>query len=590
MNISLFSYIRDSVDIVDVIQCYVALKPAGSYLKGVSPFNQEKTASFTVSPHKKIFYCFSTNQGGDVIDFISKIKRISQFEAAQFLIEQYRLNPPTTSIENKNYKKNIPILHFFAAWCMKQYEYSLEIQTYVKSRSIADQIRKLFMIGYCPSSANSISELIKDAKEEDFLIDDLLSAEIIHKNTDRRFNNNYYIPYEDRLIFPILDVHKKIIGFGGRIYKPNDTRAKYYNSQTNDVFSKKKTLYAISFSKQYIQEQEEAIIVEGYIDAIALYQAGYKNIVATLGTACNEDHINILSKHAKKIIALYDGDEAGRRALLKMSKLCWKQAIDLDIVILPENEDPGSLCQKKVPFGPFFKNKESSIDVFIKNVHEKYNDASLKEKIEHLSDVIEIINSLEDPIKRSILMSNISKKFQLSIESLEHILHSSKKKLSNEVLSSKSNNSNDTDLEKKNSNNLIYAICIIVCAYIAKENISETEKNYILEILEDLTEYPWALDCIKKYQLYKINNTEFDYLAFFEGIEDTYKNSLISIIMKNEYQHIPILLFIREIKKRLWKKYISTIQEDISYSNLSAEEIDDSKNKLTSKIKKYYNN
>ncbi len=592
MSYSLFVFVRNSIDIVDVVSHYVALKPAGAYLKGLSPFKPEKTASFTVSPHKKIFYCFSTNQGGDVVDFISKLKKISQLEAAQELIDQYNLIIPKELLHTNNTRvshRELDTLHFFAQWCHQKLFYNLEASTYLKSRKLSQETIKQFMVGYCPQTSTSLDDLIATAQKEGYLIDDLLSADILQKSNKKYGVHSYYIPYEDRIIFPINDNNQKIIGFGSRIFRLNDSRCKYYNSHTNETFSKKKTLYGLPFARPYIQKENKVFLVEGYMDTLHMHQNGYHNTVATMGTACTEEHIDILSKHTPKIICLYDGDNAGQQAILKLSKLCWDKSIELDIVELPENEDPASICEKNLNHNSFFQNQLSSISFFIKKIEKDYPNNSLKEKIVHISDLLKVVNQIKDHITQSIMLSEISSKLQISMESLEKIMKHEKFNIENKqkvLISEPSSSENEHQKD-------LHTVCLLIAHLISAPNMEHQVLEEIIEILHNIDNMPWIKPFLDEYlkkkselSISQHNQIDFDLLNFFDTLEESYKNILVSILIKNQHCEIPIFLIIREIKKQRWKNFIANIKG--SSSNILVET--EHHKTIIDGVRKYYGN
>ena len=318
---NLFNYIKNHISILDVVQQYATLKKAGLYYKGICPFHYEKTPSFTVSPHKEIFYCFGCHVGGDVISFTAQAEQCSPLGAAQHLVEYYHLEIPEdimgslakTSQEGHHEKKRYhqlcqQAMHWFHQNLIK----SPAVLNYVRQRSIQQAMIERFSLGYFPGGYHAIKRLIAYVGQENFLVDDLLKANILAEG-----KTDLYSPFEERIIFPIKDHLGRICGFGGRVYKKDDERPKYYNSRENSYFNKGSLLFGFDNAKKSIQEHGAVFLVEGYTDCIAMVQNNYTNTVATLGTACTLEHLHHVARYAQELFVLYDGDQAGQKAVLR---------------------------------------------------------------------------------------------------------------------------------------------------------------------------------------------------------------------------------------------------------------------------------
>src|SRR5579859_5964285 len=345
---NLFSFVKSQVFILDVINEYVTVKKAGIYYKGTCPFHSEKTASFTVSPHKEIFYCFGCHATGDVIAFIAQIEHCSQKEAADHLIDRHGIEVPAhisiereTSQEHNQKKRYFELCDLAAEWAHKNLETNPQALSYFTNRGFTKQTLQLFNVGYFAGGQNGIKNLINFVGQHQFLIDDLLEAHILVQGKQVR-----YSPFEERLLFPIKDNLGRSCGFGGRIFKEGDERAKYYNSHENQFFTKGSLFFGLHMAKQSIQERASAFIVEGYTDCMAMVQHGYSNTIATLGTACTLEHLKILSRYVHTVHVIYDGDQAGQKAMLRLAELCWEVNLELKVVCLPDKEDPASLLTK----------------------------------------------------------------------------------------------------------------------------------------------------------------------------------------------------------------------------------------------------
>lgn len=416
---SLFSFIKQHISILDVINEYVRLKKAGLYHKGCCPFHTEKTASFTVSPHKEIFYCFGCHAGGDVITFISRIEQCSQLDAAKLLIERYQLTPPEQwlTAEPQTYdkkKKYYTLNHLVAQWCHELLLKSPAILRYMHDRGIDKTCLELFAIGYFPSGTAAIQSLINYVSKQQFLAHDLLEAHIIRSN-----KATFYSPFEERIMFPIIDHAGNYCGFGGRIYTKNDTRAKYYNSQENDFFNKGSLLYGLNIAKETIQKRNAAFLVEGYTDCIAMIQHGYKNTIASLGTACTLEQLKLISRYAEQVYVLYDNDTAGQQAILRLAQCCWQFNLDLKIIQLPGAKDPAAYLKHELNIDKQIKEAQNIFSFFVNSVSKDFTQQSLQQKMQVVHKILQLISHVSDSVKQDILLQEASQTLDISYDTLK---------------------------------------------------------------------------------------------------------------------------------------------------------------------------
>lgn len=426
MNI--FEFVKSKIAILDVIQEYVTLKPAGKYWKGPSPFRSERVPSFTVSPHKEIYYCFSSGQGGDVISFIASIENCTQLEAVQYLIDRYKLQVPATIEWNKNaiditkktsYEKTCD---FFAQWCHSMLATTAGAQKYLAKRGITENTCTAFTIGYCPVGEDALKSMLSLAQKSSLLRQDFLDAHIL---MDGR--QGLYSPFEDRIIFPIYNHLGACCGFGGRVFKEHDTRAKYYNSHDHDYFDKSTIMFGLNAAKKSIQKQGYAFLVEGYLDCITMVQSGYTNTVATLGTACTLDHLKQLSRYAHKLYVMYDGDDAGQKAMIRLAELCWQVNLELFIITLPPTEDPASFLMAGKNLEPLIASAPDIFVFFIEHVGNQFFSKSLQERLTLLNQLLETLAQLPDALQRDLLLHKMATTFDTSFETLK--LQMQKKKV-----------------------------------------------------------------------------------------------------------------------------------------------------------------
>lgn len=405
---SLFTWVKSQVRILDVVSEYVTLKRAGSYWKGLSPFKAEKTASFTVSPHKEIFYCFSSSFGGDVITFIARIEQCTPLEAAHHLIERYNLTVPEDLSSIRPEKQSAAKAYkaacaLFARWCRAGLKQTASAQEYLASRGISPAVLETFEVGVCPTGTRALQHCIQTAHKEHIALQTLIDAHLI-----RSGRQGHYTPFEGRIIFPISDHLGTICGFGGRVYLPDDTRPKYYNSQEHAFFAKSGLLFGLSQAKRSVQEHQKVILVEGYLDCLAAHQAGLTHTVATLGTACGMEHIMLLARYARTLVLLYDGDKAGEQAMLRVAQLCWHHDLDVRVAELPQGEDPASLALKDpAALIACVEHAKDAVNYLVERRCKDFGTKTLSERADALRDIVRHVATVTDTITRTLLIEHV---------------------------------------------------------------------------------------------------------------------------------------------------------------------------------------
>jgi DNA primase len=553
---NIFDLVRNNVDILDVVSQYISLKPIGYYWKGLSPFNSEKTPSFTVSPTKKIFYCFSSNIGGDVIDFVSRMEKCSQIEAAKLLIEKYNINVPDDfSYKSAFFNSNkndwyFKINKIFTDWAHKKlFEYE-EPLNYIVGRGFSIETIKEFHVGYCPDSF-FIDDFIKICEENGFLKGVILQTGLIIENIYKKVKKNFFA-FEERIIFPIFNQLDFVCGFGGRIFKDGDERVKYINTSNKNEFSKKDILYGFSNSKKEIKIKKSVFLVEGYFDTIAMFQCGYKNVVSTMGTSCTINHINLLEKIVDKIIVVYDGDKSGQRALMRLISMCWDSSLDVDVVSLPENEDPASLAKNNNLNGVLIK-QESGIDYFINSSAKDFNLLSNKLKEEKIENIILCASKMKDKLKQAIIISNISKNLgfdptflykQIEIKNLKV----GENKTNNNKLIEKR-----IDLSVDNNHWMLLMLCAVVFYDENKTNISNISFliiNYAPKNIKTLWE---------NFTSFVYNNKKSDYLEFFDTLNEVDRKECLYLLVKYNFSFEHLNVMYMEMLKKVWKAYMNSL-------------------------------
>lgn len=421
---SIFDFVKSKLSIIDVVLEYVKVKRAGTYWKGSCPFHSETDASFTVSPDKQIYYCFGCQAGGDLISFIAKIENMNQIEAVHHLLEKYNIViPPDMESEFKKKPDSGKKDQFFhtcnavAAWTHEQLVKNNFARQYLEKRGIDRLLWQKFTIGYFPGGNRNLAVFLKEMAKKNILVKDLLEAGVVAQG-----RTSLYSPFEERILFPIRDLLGRGCGFGGRVFQPGDERAKYYNSKESEWFLKGKLLFGLDIAKKDMQQKEKAFLVEGYTDCVMMAKAGYKNVVATLGTACTADHLKTLSRYVKTLYVLYDGDAAGQKAILRLTKLCWEANLDLKIIKLPEKEDPASFVTNGGKIETLVDQAADIFSFFVNSLGEKFWGGSLAEKVKLCDQIIGVVAKINDSFKQDLLLQQAASVTQIPFESLKKLL------------------------------------------------------------------------------------------------------------------------------------------------------------------------
>ena len=414
--------IRITANAVDIISEYVQLRKRGKNYVGLCPFHNEKTPSFTVSDEKQIFHCFGCHTGGNVFKFLMEYKKISFVEAVQEIAEQ--LGIPLEYQESAGYEEqqteqetlydiNTEAAKYFLNNLLNDEEAD-GARKYLHARNIKPQTIRAFGLGY---TLRGWENFINFAKGKKIDLDRAVKLGLIGKSDDGR----YYDKLPGRLIFPIFSPNGRVVAFAGRVLDPEEKGAKYINSPESLIYSKSKILYGLSFAKDEIRRLNKAILVEGYMDLISLYQNRIKNVVAVSGTALTYDQVQLLSRYTKDVVLLFDSDTAGIKASMRSIEVLLKQDMEVKIVSLPEGEDPDSYVNKfgKDKFDDLMKIAENFIEYQTRYYDSlgKLNDPA--SAAEAIRDLVKSLVLIRDELKRNLLIKNIAKKFNLREKLLE---------------------------------------------------------------------------------------------------------------------------------------------------------------------------
>ncbi|MBN4071149.1 DNA primase [Crocinitomix catalasitica] len=414
----------------EVIGEFVHLKKAGSNLKAKSPFVDERTPSFMVSPAKQIWKCFSTGKGGNVVSFLMEHEHFSYVEALKWLANKYNIEikedreRTAEEIEQQNIRENLSIINEFAkntfAHNLNENEEGKAIGlAYFVERGFREDVIQKFQLGYCLDEPEGFTKL---ALEKGYKLEFLERAGFTKVSADRKFDF-----FKGRVMFPIQSVAGKVLGFGGRTLKSDKKVAKYFNSPETELYNKSKILYGLYFAKNSIIKYDRCYLVEGYTDVISLHQSGVENVVASSGTALTVDQIKLIKRYSENITILYDGDAAGIRASFRGIDLILEQGMNVRVVLFPDGEDPDSFAKKSTASELEEYIGENSKDFVVFKSDALLNEAEGDpiKKAGIIRDIVSSIAVIPDAIKRQLYSRECAQMFgmeeQLLVNELSKI-------------------------------------------------------------------------------------------------------------------------------------------------------------------------
>lgn len=409
----LISSIQDANDILDVIGDYVSpLKKKGANFWGLCPFHSEKTPSFSVNPAKNIFKCFGCGKGGSMFNFIMEIEGVNFPDALKILAEKAHIELPNedqkeftgTSVEDNLYEVNRWAARIFFENLKK--EEGKIAREYFSKRGILPETCVKFGLGFALSSWD---DLKSHAYHDQVRMEYLEQAGLVVRKED----GSYYDRFRDRVIFPIQDAVGRVLGFTGRILNNEPNQAKYINSPESPVYHKGKVLFGLFHAKDEIRKRDEVILVEGNIDVVSLHQAEIKNVVATSGTALTTDQIKLIKRYTKRnFVFIYDGDDAGLKAMERSIELLFEEGLFPQIVRLPSEHDPDSYIQTfgRELFFEYIRNNRKSFIEFINDVESaKINQTDITAKKELVNHLLGLIVKFNEPIGREFMIKELAK-------------------------------------------------------------------------------------------------------------------------------------------------------------------------------------
>ena len=405
--------------IEDVVGQYVNLKRSGSNLFGLCPFHSEKTPSFSVTPDKGMFYCFGCHKGGGVINFEMEIEGLSYPDAVRVLAKRAGLEVPDDEQYQSRYRQQERLwaLHKEAARFFHSRLYApvgANALQYAASRGMPKSILTKFGIGYAP---DSWTDLVDYLRSKDYTDQELRDSGLV---TVSKKNGNLFDRFRDRLMFPIIDVRGNVIGFGGRIMNNADKdAAKYLNSPETLIFNKRKNLFALNLAKK--SKLGYLILVEGYMDAIALHQYGFDCAVASLGTALTEDGANLLSRYTDQVVLIYDGDEAGQNATQRAIPILEKVGLQVKVLKMRDAKDPDEYLKKfgADRFRILLEESANRVEYQLNAILRKYDLRDDEQKVHYLQESAELIGSLSSAVQREVYGGRVAEAAGISQDAMK---------------------------------------------------------------------------------------------------------------------------------------------------------------------------
>lgn len=400
-------------DINDIISSYVSLKKRGSTYVGLCPFHNEKTPSFTVYPDTQSFYCFGCGAGGDAVTFIRKIENLDYLDAVKMLAQRAGLQIPDDGYDDSLSKKRRIIFEINRETARFYHSYMLSKEgrvglDYFLNRGLTKKTITRFGLGYAPAEWDA---LLRHLKDKGYSVSDMIIAGVVKKG-----NKGCYDIFRNRVMTPIIDVRGNVIAFGGRVL--DDSKPKYINSSDTLVYKKTNELFALNFAKD--SGKESLILCEGYMDAIAMHQAGFNNAVAGCGTALTAEQVRLISRYSNEVLLAYDSDEAGQKALNKAISLFKQTDVKVKIPSLIGGKDPDEIIKQygRDKFKGILDSASNEIEYQLSKLNKKYNLLSTQGKIDFLKESISVLAKVS-PIEQDIYMSRLAEELGVEKSSIK---------------------------------------------------------------------------------------------------------------------------------------------------------------------------
>jgi DNA primase len=421
--------IYNAASVVEVLGDYLQMKKRGTNYFALSPFVNEKTPSFAISPSKNIWKDFSTGKGGNAVTFLMEAEGMSYVEALKYIADKYHialdLEESPEEHQREDHRESLYVLNEYAMrWFHNQMMNTpagkAAGHAYFKERGILDHTIEEFQLGYSPDEWEAFS---KEAIQKQYKEEYLLETGLVSKS-DR--DGRLFDRFRGRIIFPILNHLGKVAGFGGRILKKDEKAAKYINSQESGIYHKSYVLFGLHHARKAIRDLDRAILVEGYMDVVSLYQAGIQNAVASSGTALTVEQVRLLKRFTHNVLLIYDADRAGINAALRGIDILLEQEMNTRVLLLPEGEDPDSYVKAhgKSGFETFVKDKSVDfLDFKLGQLHMELDMSDPQQKTVAIHDVAKTLSFIPDTVKMAVYMELAAQKLSISPDVMQQSLN-----------------------------------------------------------------------------------------------------------------------------------------------------------------------
>ena len=405
-----------AANIVDIIGDFVTLKRKGVNYQACCPFHNEKTPSFVVSPSKGVYKCFGCGKGGNAVTFLMEHENVTYPEALKMVAKRYgievREKELTPEEERRNndresmFALNSWAADYFARYLHHESEgMSVGMTYFRRQRGMTDATIEKFGLGFCPAKGDKMSQdALAAGYKEEFLVSTGLSLK-------RESDGSLFDRFHDRVMFPVHNISGRIVAFGGRTLRTDKKVAKYQNSPESEIYSKKRELYGLYFAKKAIQQQDFAILVEGYTDVISMHQAGVENVVASSGTSLTTEQIRLLNRFTKNITVIYDGDSAGIHASLRGIDMILKEGMNVRVVLLPEPEDPDSFARSHTAaeLQEYIRANEQDFLAFKAKLLLEDAQGDPIKKASLIGDMVQSVAQIPDSIQRAVYIKECAR-------------------------------------------------------------------------------------------------------------------------------------------------------------------------------------
>src|SRR5512136_3113141 len=421
------SEIRDRASIAEVVSDYVTLKKAGKNHRGLCPFHSEKTPSFMVNEEKQIFHCFGCGEGGDVFTFLMKVAHLSFPQSIEELAKRYGVQLPSKEFSPAQKKEMAKRESLFQInQIASEYFHDLltvrreggEAKRYLSQREIKEEIVKEYRLG---CSLDRWDGLVQHLLEKKVSLELAWELGLIFPKK----KEGWYDAFRGRIIFPIFDLHQRVVGFGGRVIRGGEP--KYYNSPESSIYHKGEVLYGLQVARRYIASKDCVIIAEGYFDLLTLHQHGLKHSVATLGTALTTQHIRTLKRYTRNLITVFDADPAGIQASLRSLPLFLEEDVAGKTIVLPKGEDPDGFLRKGnlEEFRKRVAQAVPLVDFFFDRLMKTYDLKSVDGKVRVAREGVALLSKIPDRIRRNFYAKGLAERLDVKESFLYEMLQSS---------------------------------------------------------------------------------------------------------------------------------------------------------------------